>query len=108
MLKAREGPYGGFYAEFALRWLYTPDWYLRERRWVGRFQGAPKQEKIWLKLARNAIYAHNGRSFEDAELATFFAAMPWYRPLAEPTAPYEDQQAYLEAIMAYEKDKGYR
>jgi YARHG domain/Domain of unknown function (DUF4424) len=106
--KAREGPHGEYYTEFALRWLYTPDWYLRNRRWEARFQGQAEREKAWLKLARNAIYAHNGRSFEDADLAAFFAAMPWYRPLAEPTAPYEDQQKYLDVFVAYEEQKGYR
>jgi len=106
--RAIDGPYGAFHTEFALRWLYTPTYYLEGDVWQRRFAGSSELEEAWCRLARNALYAVHGKKFSDPQLAEFFATMPWYRPQDEPGVLGDEEQALLDRIVAFEKARGYR
>lgn len=64
-------------------------------------------------MARNAPYAHEGRIFDNREIAGFYENFEWYYPLYEPN---EFQESYLNRhevanrnlLIAYEKEMGYR
>lgn len=61
-----------------------------------------------LKLARNEIYARNGRKFKDSTLQAYFDAKAWYFGYIEPANFSESmlsdiERANVELIQSYEK-----
>lgn len=65
------------------------------------------------RLARNEIYARNGRKFEDEELLNYFNSCSWYHGTIEPNDFQENMLSDIEItnknlIVEYEKKMGYR
>lgn len=71
-----------------------------------------KLTKEEVKLARNEIYARNGRKFSDAALQNYFNQFDWYKPTIEPSDFKESmlnkyEIANRDLIVQYEKKHGY-
>lgn len=65
------------------------------------------------RLARNEIYARNGRKFDDEGLQSYFNACSWYHGTIEPNDFQETMLSEIEStnknlIVEYEKEMGYR
>jgi hypothetical protein len=56
-----------------------------------------------LRLARNEIFARNGRVFVDPALERHFAAFPWYHPRPGPVRLNAVEQANVQLIAAAER-----
>ena len=69
-------PYRKFYDQLQDGYL-LPD---SDRRYYFHSEGA-NFERDFLRLARNEIFARRGYVFNDANLAEYFSAMPWYNPV---------------------------
>lgn len=66
-----------------------------------------------LMLARNEIYARNGRLFDDDELQTYFNSKDWYDGYVKPKNFTESMLSSIErrnidTIVNYEREMGYR
>ena len=66
-----------------------------------------------VKLARNEIYARNGRKFDDEQMRNYFSQFDWYQPTIDPDDFQESmlnkyEIANRDLIVQYEKDHGYR
>lgn len=70
-------------------------------------------DKDMAMLARNAIYAHEGRNFTNATVKEFFESCAWYFGYIEPDS-FQDsmlndfEKSNKELIVAYEKEMGYK
>lgn len=65
------------------------------------------------RLARNGVYAKSGRMFKDSSLQEYYEQFDWYDPHVSPSSftasmLNEYQNANLNLIMKYEREKGYR
>jgi uncharacterized protein YecT (DUF1311 family) len=56
-----------------------------------------------LRLARNEIYARHGRIFDSPDLQAWFAAQPWYRPLAREVVLSPIERANVTLLDAAER-----
>lgn len=64
-------------------------------------------------IARNAVYAHSGRKFQNERWRTYFAQYDWYFPYIEgddfSESMFNDYQTHnLRLILDYDKEMGYR
>jgi hypothetical protein len=59
-----------------------------------------------LRIARNEIYARHGFRFRSADLAAYFAKMPWYTPMTDQVSLSPIEQANVDLIGKYEKSAG--
>lgn len=65
------------------------------------------------RIARNAVYAHSGRKFQDATLNAYFEGFDWYVGTVDPNGFDQNmlndaQNDNLNLVIEYEKTMGYR
>ncbi len=108
--RAEAGPYGKFIPSMAV--LFWDRFGSSENLFIsGEFVSylppSRQDQKLWLRLARNAFYAQAGRRFKDQQLQDFFTIMPWYIPKEKFEGLDEDQQQAVDVITEYEKKHGF-
>lgn len=106
--RVKQGPYGRFMAEFAVMFFFPPYWNFRQEDIDRYLPTDTTDQRIWLRLARNAFYAMAGYCFDDRDLAEFFSVMPWYNPNMEFIGLGPEEAEAVLNIMKCEEKKGFR
>ena len=105
--KTLSGPFGKFYTDIEVLFVYPPIWRFQKRGFVDYIR--PQNPALWLRLVRKAFYVRAGEPIRDKQMRQFFEMMPWFHSYIQDEEYQgldQESQAIVDEITQYMKEHG--